>query len=221
LGRSFMTIITLFVIADEAIPRTALRHLLASEPGFKVLGEADTNTPLQRVSKLKPGVILFHEPGCRANLVQLITSVHKAVPGSAAVIIGRETHHAHLAGLFGAGALGYVLLRAGPKDLFAAVRAAAHGRRFVDPSLSDELLDALMQRAATGTKLLSQREQQVLRMMAHGHSIKDIAGQLGLSRKSVETYVARLRQKLNLRTRADMVRFALDTGIMSEKTSET
>ena len=216
-----MTTITLFVIGDEAIPRSALKHLLASEPGFKVVGEADTKGALLRVSKFKPAVVLFYEPGCHSNLVPLITTLCKAIPDSAAVILGSETHQSHLGRLFGAGALGYVLVRGGPKDLFAAVRTAARGHRFVDPTLSDELLDLLIQQAATGTKVLSQREQQVLRMMAHGHSIKDIADQLALSRKSVETYVARLRQKLNLRTRAEMVRYALDTGLMSgEKTSD-
>ena len=117
--------------------------------------------------------------------------------------------------LLAAGALGYVLPRTAARELSSAIRAASHGRRYIDPNLSEELFELLAQQAESGTKVLSQREQQVIRMLAYGHTMKEIASRLNISRKSIETYLARGREKLGLQTRADIVRYALQTGMLN------
>jgi two-component system, NarL family, response regulator NreC len=119
--------------------------------------------------------------------------------------------------LLAAGALGYVLSRATPRELYSAIRAVARGRRYIDPDLSEELFELLVKQAESGTKVLSQREEQVLKMLAYGHTLKEIASRLNISRKSIETYRARSREKLGLKTRADIVRYAIQTGMLDIK----
>lgn len=215
-----MNVTTLLVISDEAIPRLGLKHLLALEAGFEVRGEASSIDAIQQASKLTPDVVILFAEATRPSCAQLIGSVRKAAPSAGIVILGRETQQAYLGLLLAAGALGYVLLRATPRELFSAIRAAARGHRFIDPNLSDDLFEVLSRQAAVGTKLLSQREQQVLKMLAYGHTLKEIASRLNVSRKSIETYRARIREKLGLHTRADIVRYALETGMLNVETEQ-
>jgi DNA-binding NarL/FixJ family response regulator len=119
--------------------------------------------------------------------------------------------------LLASGALGYLLLQGSTRQLFNAVRAVSRGRRFIDHKIGNELFELFARQAESGTKPLSQREQQVLEMLAFGHTIVEIASYLNLSRKSIETYRARIREKLGLRTRAEIVRYALETGILNRQ----
>ncbi len=215
-----MKVITLLVISDEAIPRLGLKHLLASEASFEVTGETDSKEASSQASKLKPDVVIVLGEA-RLGCAVVIDSIHKEVPGAGIVILGRETHHAYLGMLLAAGALGYVLLSATPRELRNAIRAVARGRRFIDPSLNGKLYELLARQAESGTKLLSHREQQVLSMLAYGHTLKEIAALLSISRKSIETYRARIREKLGLHTRADVVRYALETGMLNVEAERT
>jgi two-component system, NarL family, response regulator NreC len=215
-----MRVITLLVISDEVIPRLGLRHLLTSEARFEVRGEADSREAPSQVRKLKPDVVIVLAEATRSGCAQLIGSVRKAAPRAGIVVLGRETHHAYLGLLLSAGALGYVLLQASPRELFNAIRTVARGRRFIDHKLGDELFELLARQADGGTKLLSQREQQVLRMLAYGHTLVEIASRLSISRKSIETYRARIREKLGLHTRAEIVRYALETGVLNGETRQ-
>lgn len=212
---SLMRAITLLVISDEPIPRLGLRHLLASEAAFDVRGETAFKEAALQASKLTPDVVIVLAEGARSGCAQLIMSIRKATPRAGIVVIGRETHHAYLGLLLSAGALGYLLLQASPRELFKAIRTVSRGRRFVDDKLGDELFSLLARQAENGTKLLSQREQQVLKMLAYGHTLVEIASRLSISRKSIETYRARIREKLGLNTRADIVRYALETGVLN------
>ncbi len=181
------------------------------------MGDTDSKEAASQASKLRAEVVVVHAGGTRSGCAQLIVSIRKAAPRAGLVIVGRETHHVYLGLLLAAGALGYVLLQSPPRDLFRAIREASRGRRFIDRNLSTELLDLLAQQAAPGTKLLSQREEQVLKMLAYGHTVTEIARQLTLSRQSIETYRERIREKLGLRTRSDIVRYALETGVFTRE----
>lgn len=214
---SLMKVITLLVISDETIPRLGLRHLLASEAGFEVIGETCLKEAALQASKLRADVVVVLAEGAREGCVPLIGSIRKAVPHAGIIILGRETHHAYLGLLLSAGVLGYVLLQASPRELFEAIRAVSRGRRSIDHNLGDVLFELLARQADPGTKLLSQREQQVLRMLAYGHTLVEIASRLNISRKSIETYRARIREKLGLNTRADIVRYALETGVLNRE----
>lgn len=212
-----MKVITLLVISDEPIPRLGLGHLLASEAGLEVMRETGFKEAALQASKLRPDVVVVLAEGAREGCVQLIGSIRKAAPRAGIVILGRETHHAYLGLLLSAGVLGYVLLQASPRELFQTIRAVSRGRRSIDHNLGDELFVLLARQAEPGTKLLSQREQQVLKMLAYGHTLVEIASRLNISRKSIETYRARIREKLGLNTRADIVRYALETGVLNRE----
>jgi two-component system, NarL family, response regulator NreC len=216
-----MKLITLFVIGNETISRLALKHFLSTDVGLHVTGEAASDDAIQRAGKLKPDVVIVFAEATRPGCAVVVGALRRKVPEAGIVILGRETHQAYLGMLLTAGALGYVLLSASPRDLFNAIRAAALGRRFIDPNLSGELFELLARQAESGTKLLSHREQQVLSMLAYGHTLKEIALLLNISRKSIETYKARIREKLGLRTRADVVRYALETGMLNAEAEHT
>jgi DNA-binding NarL/FixJ family response regulator len=218
---SLMRVITLLVISDEPIPRLGLRHLLASEAGFEVRGETASKEAALQASKLRPDVVVVLAEGTRSGCAHLIVSIRKAAPRAGIVVIGRETHHVYLGLLLSAGALGYILQQAPPRELFQAIRTVSRGRRFVDAKLGDELLELLARQAQNGTKRLSQREQQVLTMLAYGHTLIDIASRLNIGRKSIATYRARIREKLGLTTRADIVRYALETGVLNRAPRQT
>ena len=215
-----MRVTTLLVISDEEIPRLGLKHLLASEAGFEVAGEANSEDAIQQATKLRPHVVIVFAEATRPSCALLIGTVRKSAPSAGIVILGRETNRSYLGLLLAAGALGYVLLRATPRELFSAIRAASRGRRYIDPNLSDEIFEVLAQQAAAGTKVLSRRELQVLQMLAYGHTLKEIASRLNVSRKSIETYQARIRIKLGLQTRADIVRYALEMGLLTRETQQ-
>lgn len=212
-----MKVTTLLVISDEVIARVGLKHLLASEPGFEVKGEAGSKDAIQQASKLRPDVVILFAEVTRPSCAQLIGSLRNALPGAGIVVLGRETHHAYVGLLLAAGAVGYILLRATPPQLFNAISAASRGRRYVDPELSEALFQLFARQASSGTKVLSRREQEVLRMLAYGYTLKEIASSLNIGRKSIETYRARSREKLGLRTRADIVRYALQTGLFNDE----
>ena len=212
-----MKVITVLVVSDEVIPRLGLKHLLASESGFEVNGETDSKNAIEQASKLSPDVVTIFAESTRPSFAQLIASLRRAAPHAGIVILGRETQHSYVGLLLAAGALGYVLSRATPRELYSAIRAVARGRRYIDPDLSEELFELLVKQAESGTKVLSQREEQVLKMLAYGYTLKEIATRLNISRKSIETYRARSREKLGLKTRADIVRYALQTGMLDIK----
>src|SRR5579872_7486939 len=127
-----MKVITLLVISDEVIPRLGLKHLLDSEPGFEVRGEADSREASSQASKLIPDVVIVLAEAARPGCAQLIGSVRGAAPRAGIVVLGRETHHAYLGLLLSAGALGYILAQASPQELFNAIRTVSRGRRFID-----------------------------------------------------------------------------------------
>jgi two-component system, NarL family, response regulator NreC len=202
--------ITLLVVGDELIPRAALREMLASHRELRVVGECDTRAAEQEAQKLNPQVIILYigVPGAAAQ--GLIQRLHRF----GIVVFSRESQEAYVRGCFIAGACAYVLVTAMLADLLAAIRAAAAKKRFLDPLLSDILVEALAHEQPPPTRILSPRELQVLTMLAYGHTNRQIADQLSVSRKSVDTYRQRISSKLNLRTRADIVRYAISMGLM-------
>ena len=122
--------------------------------------------------------------------------------------------------LFEAGAAGYLLKRAAAQEVIGAIRTIAAGGLYIDPTLASKVVDSFVRQPAAGGKQqrgeLSEREQEVLRLIAWGYSNKEIAARLDISVKTVETYKTRLMEKLDLRSRADIVRYAVRQGWLQE-----
>ena len=147
-------------------------------------------------------------------------NVLTVVPGARIVLLATNESTAYVRAVFATGVLGYVLKTAAQSDLFQAIKRVYRGRGFLDPRLSKSVPDYLLHPMAVATgescsKHLSRRELQVLRSIALGFTTKEISTELDLSEKTVQTYWERIHKKLALRSRADLVRYALACGLLT------
>lgn len=210
------------VLADDhEVVRTGLRALVDASPGMRVVGEArDGDEACRLARELRPDVLVMDVSMPVLDGAAATERVRRDSPGVRVLALTMHDDRGHLSRLLEAGAGGYVLKRAAADELVRAIRAVAGGGTWVDPELGGSVLRGTARRAAgtagDGADALSDREEEVLRQIAWGHSNKEIAGRLGISTKTVETYRARIADKLGLRTRAEMVRFALQKGWLSD-----
>lgn len=217
--------IRVLTVSDHPLTRSGLRQMLKAALGFEIVAEADAPGPVgDFCRKFTPDVVVFEitaagDAGPRVAAVV----VKAALPARTVVLAGNENVH-YARALLAAGVAAYILRKANPEDLMLAVRNAASGLRYIDPRLSDGLAEILLR--GDGEKLsprpggLSRREAQVLRAVARGFTSREIGRQLRLSAKTVETYRCRIYEKLGLRTRADLVQYALAAGVLQEGESE-
>ena len=205
--------ITVVLADDHAVVRAGLR-LVLTQGGFEVVAEAgDVEAALRYVRGHKPDVLVLdlNMPG--EPSLPAIPRFREASPGTRIVVLtmqqGPEFAREALAG----GAAAYVLKEAADDELVHAIRAVRQGRMYVNPSLGAQLATA-----STGPPGgLTEREADILRLIALGHTNPEIAGQLHLSIRTVETHRAHVQQKLGRRTRAELVRYALDEGLMDRQ----
>lgn len=209
-----MTTRTRVLIADDhAILRAGLAMLVRAQPDLEVVGEAaDGIDALEKVRQLNPDVVILDLTMPRMNGFEALREMRAAAPDTKVLVLTMHDDPAYGRSLLAAGALGYVTKKAADRELLRAIRAVREGRTFVDVTQAEALLPP---RGAQ----LSRREQEVLALVALGHTHQAIADRLGLSIKTVETYLARLTTKLGLRGRADLVRYALRTGILDRETT--
>lgn len=157
-------------------------------------------------------------PEC--NGAEAALCVSQSCPKVRVLVLTVHEDETYLRQLLQAGAAGYVLKRAAAEDLTRAIRLVAAGGVYLDPHLANQVVAGYLDNApaeeSADSRLLSQREKEVLRLLAWGFGLKEIAGQLELSVKTVETYKSRLAGKLGLRSRADIVRFALRQGWLKD-----
>ena len=202
------------VIADDhEVVRAGLRLLLEAEPGFEVVAEAGDVDGAVRYSRgHKPQVLVLdlNMPGTMTSL-DAIPQVHEASPGTNVVVLTMQDDPSFARSALQAGALGYVLKEAADNELIEAVQRAAAGDSYLNPRLGAALA-AL--RPSSPPDELTDRETEVLRLIALGHTNAEIAEQLHLSVRTVESHRAHIQQKLRRTTRAELVRYALDRGLV-------
>ncbi len=206
------------VLADDhEVVRTGLRALIDSSPGMRVVGEArDGAEAVARARELSPDVVVIDVSMPVLDGAGATERIARECPEVRILALTMHEDRAHLARLLQAGAAGYVLKRAAADELVRAIRTVAGGGTYVDPVLAGSLLRGARPGPRSTPETLSEREEEVLRRIAWGESNKEIARQLGISVKTVETYKARVSDKLGLRSRTDMVRYALQQGWLSE-----
>jgi two-component system, NarL family, response regulator NreC len=204
---------TTVVIADDhAVVRSGLKTLLDAEPGFEVTGEArDVRTAMTLVRAQRPSVLVLdlNMPGDHS--LPAIPQFIEASPGTAIVVLTMQNDPAFAREALRAGALGYVLKESANSDLVDAVRAAVEGRTYLQPQLGARLAAQPPEPDGPDDDL-SERETGVLELIALGHTNAEIAQQLYLSVRTVESHRAHIQQKLRLSTRAELVRYALEHG---------
>lgn len=204
---------TTIVLADDhAVVRSALRMLLEAEPDFEVLAEAgDVDTAVRYVRGHKPTVLILdlNMPG-RSSL-EAIPDIRGASPETEIVVLTMQNEPAFARRALQAGVRGYVLKEAADAELVQAVRSAAAGDTYLQPALGARMASEPDSRP---TDDLSERESEVLRLIALGHTNAEIAEQLYLSIRTVESHRAHIQQKLRLSSRAELVHYALERGMV-------
>lgn len=211
-GDSVETTTTLVLADDHTVVRSALKMLLEAEPGFEVVAEAgDADAAKRYVLGHKPTVLVLdlNMPG-RPSL-EVIPEIREASPATEIVVLTMQNEPAFARKALQAGVRGYVLKEAADTELVQAVRSAAAGETYLQPSLGARL--AAEPEAPADD--LSKREGEVLRLIALGHTNADIAEQLFLSIRTVESHRAHIQQKLGLAGRAELVRYALERGLIT------
>jgi two-component system response regulator NreC len=204
---------TTIVLADDhAVVRSALRVLLDSEPGFEVVAEAGSvDDAVRFVRGHKPAVLILdlNMPG-RPSL-EAIPDIQEASPHTEIVVLTMQNEPAFARQALQQGVRGYVLKEAADDELVRAVRSAAAGNTYLQPALGARLAAAETDATAD---VLSERESEVLRLIALGHTNAEIAEHLYISIRTVESHRAHIQQKLQLSKRAELVRYALDHGLV-------
>jgi two-component system response regulator NreC len=211
-------VIRLLIIDDHQLVRSGLRRLLESEEDLTVEDEAGTAYDAVRLARLhKPDVILLDVVMPGGSGLDAIPEIRSAAPKARILALSMQDDPSYVREAFAAGASGYVLKEAADDELLAAIREVAEGGRYVDPQLGARLAAADGAAAAEASAdPLSEREREVLRLLALGHTNQEIAKMLYLSVRTAETHRARIMQKLGLATRAELVRHAIDRGLLTQ-----
>jgi two-component system response regulator NreC len=219
--------IRLLLADDHAVLRSGLRLLLNAEPDMEVVGEAGDGTEaLERSLELHPDVVLMDITMGGMSGLAATRVIKDRLPQTKVLVLTMHDDEEYLRQMMEAGATGYVVKRAADTELAVAIRAVHRGEVFVYPSLTKVLLGDLVRKPGEERSqrdsydLLSAREKEVLRLVALGHTNKQIASELYLSVKTIETYRGRMMRKLGLKSRAGLVRYALGRGLLDDGTPE-
>ncbi len=197
---------------DHPLIREGVRHLLEAQPDFEVCGEAvDGAGALALVEQLRPDVIVLDLAMPELNGISAAAEITSRFPETRVVALTMHEEASYVRKALSAGACGYVVKRAVTEGLVRAVRAVACGGRYIDPLLAGLLAEI----AADVRPQLSQREREVLTQIARGFGNNEIAIDLNISPRTVETYKARITEKLGLRTRSEIVAYVNSQGLLS------
>jgi len=208
--------IRVLVVDDHAVVRTGLRRILDAEPDIETVGEApNAERAVFEALELEPDVVLLDVVMPGKSGIEGMPAVLQAVPAAKVLVLSMQDDPRYVREAFDAGASGYVLKEAADAEVVAAVRAVAAGERYVHPALGARLIAADQEeRKRADADPLSDREREVLRLLALGHTNQEIAQMLFISVRTAETHRAHIMQKLHLGSRAELVRYALAEGLL-------
>jgi two-component system response regulator NreC len=208
--------IRVLIVDDHAVVRAGIRLLLAQEDDIDPVGEAGTGREaVFQARDLKPDVVLMDVVMPDQTGLDVLPTLRREHPEAKVLVLSMQDDPRYVREAFAAGASGYVLKEAADTEVVEAVRAVARGGRYVNPELGARLMtaEAEAQRREEDDPL-SEREREVLRLLAFGHTNQEIAKQLYISVRTAETHRAHIMQKLRLGSRAELVRYALAQGLL-------
>jgi two-component system response regulator NreC len=214
-----MNRIRVMIVDDHTILRAGLKVLIESQPDMEIVGEAGDAAQAIRLCKTcQPDVVLLDLAMPGGGGLRAIEEIRADRPQARVLVLTMHDDQAYLRSSLAAGAAGYLVKRAADAELLSAIRTVYKGRSYIDVALADTSLRDIVDQQAdanpAGLACLSQREREVLELVAYGYTNREIASRLHVSPKSVETYRSRVLEKLGLKTRADLVRFALEMGVV-------
>jgi DNA-binding NarL/FixJ family response regulator len=205
------------IVDDHAVVRAGLKLLLNAEDDLEAVGEAGSaREAVFEARSLKPDVILIDVVMPEQSGLDVVPQLVAEHPGTKVLVLSMQDDAHYVREAFSAGASGYVLKEAADSELVSAIREVARGGRYVHPELGARLVSAdTEERRRAEEDPLSDREREVLRMLALGHTNQEIAKQLFISVRTAETHRAHIMQKLHLSSRAELVRYALAQGMLA------
>jgi two-component system response regulator NreC len=212
-------VIRVVLVDDHAVVRSGLRLLLEAQDDLEVIGEGGSaQDAVFRARALKPDVMLLDVVMPGESGIEVLPELLKESPETKILVLSMQDDPSYVREAFAAGARGYVLKEAADEEVVSAVREVAGGGSYVHPALGARMVAAdAAERAAAEADPLSEREREVLRLLALGHTNQEIAGRLYISVRTAESHRAHIMQKLRLSTRAELVRYALANGLLTEE----
>ena len=210
----------ILLVEDHETVREGLKMIVDTQPDMEVIGEAqDGLAAVAEAQKRLPDVVVMDVSMPGVNGLKATELLHESCPQVRVVMLTRHAETGYVRRMLGAGASGYVLKQSRAATLLQGIRAVAAGGTYIDSAMASELAGDYRKSAQidpTGAASLSPREVEVIRLMASGHSNKEVASQLGISVKTVETHRANAMHKLGMHSRIDVVRFALLQGWLED-----
>ena len=210
------------IAEDHTILREGLRMLLSSNPDFEVVGEAqDGLEAIRSVEAYKPDLVLMDLSMPRMNGVGAIQEIKKQSPSTKILVLTVHKTEEYILTTLKAGADGYVLKDATHSELMLAIENVFSGRSYLSPGISEKVIEGYLEgrktvKSSTSWDTLTQREREILKMIAEGYKNKDIADYLCISAKTVEKHRANLMKKLDLHSASSLTAFAMDKGLITK-----
>jgi DNA-binding NarL/FixJ family response regulator len=207
-----MSALRIIIADDHAVVRHGLRLLIESQPDMTVVGDAvDGSALLDRTKALNPDLVILDISMPGMNGLAATRALRSAQPSVRILVLTRHEDQTHLEELLRAGAAGYVLKQSAPQEFLGAIRAVAAGGIYVDPALAPRVADGLLAQSTRNPDHpqtpISESEAGVLRLIATGHSNKEVAARLAISVKTVEVHKTKAMRKLGLNGRVDLIRY--------------
>ena len=220
--------IRVMIADDHAILRAGLKMLINAQTDMEVVSEVpDGEMAVQTARETRPNVALLDLTMPRVGGMKALEKMTRDCSETRVLVLTMHDDPAYLRSALAAGASGYLLKRAVDAELLAAIRAVHRGGIFVDPRLANVLVQEVLAKRSTKAgparpvSILSDRELQVLGLVARGYTSAEIAKQIFVGVKTIETYRSRFAEKLGLRTRSDVIRFAVQMGLLTPETLES
>jgi DNA-binding NarL/FixJ family response regulator len=208
--------ITILIADDHPVVREGLRRILGEVRDFSVVGEAQNGVEtIDLVTKTQPDIVLLDLTMPGMGFLEVLERLKAARAASRPLVISAHAEDQYAIRVLKAGAAGYLSKDHTPQELVSAIRQVAKSGRYISPGLAEQFAAEMTgERSGTNHAKLSNREYQILCLIGAGKSVKEIAGQTSLSPKTVSTYRTRLMEKLALRTTADVIRYAVEHGLV-------
>ena len=216
------TKIAVLLADDHTILRAGLKMMLNAQPDIEVIGEAsDGRQAINEAQRLQPDVIIMDITMPDCNGIEATRQVKRLLPETRVLVLTMHENEEYLFQMLRAGASGYMLKEAADTELISAIRVVSSGRFYLSPSAQSMMVSDYLQRVRTGEErdsysALTEREREILKLVAEGHTNNQIAERLFISPKTVDTHRTHIMDKLNLHSRAELVKYAMRRGLLED-----